>query len=127
MLGRCAEKMIKRLTALFTILVAMIGLSSCAVQDSGEQFEGRLISTLKIIYKGDRPLDEDGIQSIIGSKAGSRYSRGSIDADIRNLYESGYIDDISFFAEADGLKVKITAEISMRPAMGLRTPAKLPR
>lgn len=118
--------MTKRLTALF-LLMAMIGLPSCAVQDAGEEFEGRLISTLTIIYQGDRPRHEKWIQSRIKSKAGSRYSRKMIDADIRDLYDSGYIEDICFIAEADGLKVRITAEILARPLMSLRTQSQASR
>ncbi|MBK1790324.1 outer membrane protein assembly factor BamA [Persicirhabdus sediminis] len=88
-----------------------------AIPASAQDFEGKTISQVQIRYSGPRTVDEARIRNYMSVRAGEKYDATKLDDDIRSLYESGLIDNILFFAEPQGEKVKVIAEVVTRPAL----------
>ena len=81
-----------------------------------QDFEGKNITTLEIRYRGAKTIDENVLRNQISSKPGTIFRSDNLDDDITALYESGFVDDISFLAEAVGENgVKLIAEVTTRP------------
>ena len=83
-----------------------------------QDFEGKTISEVAIRYRGPKTVSEARIRNFMTTRAGQKYSSEKLDEDIRNLYESGLVDDVRFLAEPAGAKVKLIAEVTTRPALG---------
>ena len=101
-----------RLASLITLAVLALG-GSLHAQD----FEGKTITEVVVRYTGAKTVDEARVRNLMSSKAGSVYHAENLDKDIKALYESGVVDDVRFFAEAAGDKVKLIAEITTRPGL----------
>lgn len=83
---------------------------------TGQDFEGKNITALEIRYRGAKNIDENVLRNQISSKPGTTFLSENLDKDITALYESGFVDDISFLAEAVGENgVKLIAEVTTRP------------
>lgn len=91
-----------------------IGTSSCHRATDRWNPEGREISSFIILNVGSKIIAEKRLRSFTNSREGSLYSAARIDDDIRNLYESGLVDDVRFLTEPDGDKVRLVAEITAR-------------
>lgn len=91
----------------------LIGLAAPA---AAQDFEGKNITSLEIRYRGAKTINEDVLRNQISSKPGTAYRTENLDNDIVALYESGFVDEISFLAEAVGENgVKLIAEVTTRP------------
>jgi len=101
-----------RLASLITLAVLALG-GVLHAQD----FEGKIITEVVIRYTGAKNVDETRMRNLMSSKAGSAYHAENLDKDIKSLYESGVVDDVRFFAEPEGDKVKLIAEVTTRPAL----------
>ena len=101
-----------RLASLITAAALALG-GSLHAQD----FEGKTISEVVIRYTGAKTVDETRMRNLMSSKEGSAYHAENLDKDIKALYESGVVDDVRFFAEPVGEKVKLIAEVTTRPAL----------
>lgn len=87
------------------------------------KLEGKPISSLSVIEREPLTQAQRGrIYPLIRSRKGTIYSQDRIDQDIRDLYSSGYLEDIVFFAEPENGKVKVRAEIEARPVLESGTP-----
>jgi outer membrane protein insertion porin family len=84
----------------------------------GQDFEGKTITEVEIRYRGAKTVSEARLRNFMGTKAGGKYSNEQLDEDIRNLYESGLVDDVIWLAEPKGGQVKLIAEVTTRPALG---------
>jgi len=80
-------------------------------------FEGKNITSVEIRYRGSKTVDEVAIRSRLSTQAGQKYSTEKLDADIKNLYESGQVDDVRWLAEPSGSGVKLIAEVATRPPL----------
>ena len=83
----------------------------------GLDFEGKTITSVEIRYRGTKTVDEAAIRNTIATRAGQTYSTERLDADIKKLYESGKVDDVSWLAEPAGNGVKLIAVVATRPAL----------
>lgn len=100
-------------SALSLVLLTLIGLCGPLM---AQDFEGKNITALEIRYRGAKTINEDVLRNQISSKPGTVYRTESLDNDIIALYESGFIDDVSFLAEGVGENgVKLIAEVTTRP------------
>jgi len=81
-----------------------------------QDFEGKNITELEIRYSGAKTINEDVIRNQISSKPGTPYRSENLDNDIIALYESGFVDDVSFLADAVGENGgKLIAVVTTRP------------
>jgi outer membrane protein insertion porin family len=99
-----------RLVLPLTFAAAALTTSALTAQD----FEGKTVSEVVVRYKGAKTVDEARIRNSISTSAGQPYRTEKIDDDIRSLYSSGLVTDVSFFAEPVGDRVKIIAEVTTR-------------
>ena len=87
------------------------------VSSEGQDFEGRTISSLTFRYRGPQTVDENRLLGYMRVREGQRYSAEVLDEDIVSLYESGLVDDVSFFGELEGENaVRLIVEVVTRPA-----------
>jgi len=98
-------------------LVCAFALLSLFSGVSAQDFEGKTISRVIIRYRGEKTVNEDLLRNQMLSKAGATYRSENLDKDIASLYESGLVDDVSFFAEAAGNGVNLIAEVTTRPVV----------
>lgn len=89
----------------------VLGFSATA---KAQDFEGKTIASVKVRYKGAPTVDEARLRGFMGVRAGQKYNAARLDEDVRSLYESGLVDDMRWFAEAAGAKVKLIAEVQTR-------------
>lgn len=101
-----------RLASFLALAVLALG-GSLRAQD----FEGKTIAEVAVRYTGAKTVDETRMRNLMSSKAGSAYHAENLDKDIKALYESGVVDDVRFFAEPVGDKVKLIAEVTTRPGL----------
>lgn len=83
-----------------------------------QDFEGKKISELEIVYNGAKTVDEARLRNLMASKGGTSYRSENIDNDIKSLYGSGLVDDVIFSVEPQGGSLKLIAKITTRPALG---------
>ena len=76
-----------------------------------------MISSLSIHYAGAQTVDQDRLQSYIGSKKGAPYQSEQIDNDIKSLYESGLVNEVRVLADPKKSEVEVIFEVKTRPRM----------
>lgn len=97
--------------------LAIAALSTLPVL-AQEDFEGKTITEVAIRYNGPKTVDESVLRNHISSVAGQQYRAQKTDHDIESLNKSGLVDDVRVFAEPIGAGVKLTLEVTTRPALG---------
>ena len=103
--------------AISASLIGLLTLTvlSCVGKSPAPDCEGMRISKAKILYLGQKSVDEVRIRNLISSKPGSLYSADRLDSDIKSLWESGLVEDVRFFGTPCGGTVILTAEVTTRP------------
>lgn len=96
------------------VLITVIGSSTCHRAKEHWSPEGREVSSFVIRNVGSKTIAEQRLRGFTNSRVGSLCRAEKIDDDIRNLYESGLVDDVRFLTEPDGDKVRLIAEITAR-------------
>jgi outer membrane protein insertion porin family len=99
---------------------ALTSLSLLALAGTlhAQDFEGKNISEVAIVFKGPKTVDEARLRNLMSSKSGTPYRAESLDNDIKSLYASGFVDDVRFLAEPSGGSVKLIAEVKTRDGLG---------
>lgn len=105
---------INRVPQCITMLAGFLLMLSSVASVQAQNFEGKTISSVTIRYKGARTVDEARLRGFMGVRAGQKYSAARLDDDVRSLYESGLVDDMRWFAEPAGARVKLIAEVQTR-------------
>ncbi len=103
----------------FLLVPIITSLVSCAAPSVN--LEGRKISRLDVVYEGEKTVDESRLRQFIEAKPGAIYSADLVDEDIRRLFCTGLIDDVSFVAlpeENGGVVIRCT--FKTRPLIGPR-------
>jgi outer membrane protein assembly factor BamA len=95
--------------SLFSFLMSCVGGNHSGPLT---EFEGKPISSFTIV-KNEKldPTLEKRILANIHSRKGAIHTQDRINQDIKDLYNSGLIDDIEFFAKHTGNSVRVTAEV----------------
>lgn len=96
-----------------TAVVMAFGAFACTKRQLAES-ESQLISEVEVRFVGPNKTDKARIRSFMKSKSGVRYSVDLIDNDMRSLYESGLVDDVSFSTIPSGESVKLVAWVTPR-------------
>lgn len=91
---------------------------SCSKREQAPQFEGKRIETLIIRHSTPKYAQDSRILALIRSRPGETYSAEKIDDDIRRVWESGWVDDITFSVEPEGERLHLIATVSTRPGFG---------
>lgn len=89
-----------------------------AARKDPHDIEGKLISEVQIRFVGPATVDEARLRNLISTKVGGRYSNERVDTDIKDLYESGYTDDVRVLAEPAGEELRIIYEVFSRGLIG---------
>lgn len=97
--------------------IAVFFVASLAGQLNAQDFEGKNITAVDIRYRGAKTVDEARLRNLMSTKAGTEYRTERLDNDIKTLFESGLIEDVSFLAEPVGNGVRIIADVLTRPAI----------
>jgi len=99
-------------------LVVATAASFCAASAvSAQNYAGKKITAIQIEYAGVKTVDEARIRNFMSVKPGQKYNADKLDNDIRSLYESGLVDNVSFTARPAGGGVKLTAKVATRPVL----------
>ena len=108
--------------AISASLIGLLTLTvlSCVGKSPAPDCEGMRISKVKILYHGQKSVDEIRIRNLISSKPGSLYSADRLDSDIKSLWESGLVEDVRFFGTPCGGAVILTAEVTPHPTCDSR-------
>ncbi|MGJ8678565.1 MAG: outer membrane protein assembly factor BamA [Akkermansiaceae bacterium] len=96
------------------VVIALVIVAGSVATVQAQDYEGQKISSVAIRYVGSRTVDEAKLRGHMSVNAGQSYSAARLDDDVRSLYESGLVDDIRFFIEPSGGRVKVIAEVQTR-------------
>ncbi len=97
------------------VLATAFFLGFGAGEVSGQDFEGKNVTSVDFRYEGDsRAVDEARLRNYIQLRSGSTYKTDTIDNDIRSLYESGFVDDVRVLAEPVGGGVRVVYAVVPR-------------
>ena len=78
---------------------------------------GKEVTEVDININGPKTVSESRIRNYMSVKAGQVFSYDKLDEDVKNLYESGLVDDVKFLAEPTADGIKIVAEVETRPSL----------
>ena len=75
----------------------------------GQGIEGVPVSSIEVRYVGPETISKDQILANMKTKVGSPYSETTVEDDIRNLYDTGKIQNVRIFGEpsAGGVRVQV--------------------
>ncbi len=99
-------------------LFLSVWLASCANQEGQPAAGERKIASLTFRNRTPKYVEDRRISRLISSQPGTIYDEKKIDQDIRVLYESGLVDDVSFSVNRDGHTVHLIAVVSTRRGFG---------
>lgn len=99
---------------IFISAVAGIATLGAVVAQS---FSGQKITDVQVQYTGDKTVDEQRIISQMSSSIGSKYNAEKLDTDIRTLYRSGLVDNVSISGVNYNGGVKLIAKVTTRPIL----------
>ncbi len=75
----------------------------------GQGIEGVPVTSIEVRYVGPETIAKDRILANMKTKVGSPYSETTVEDDIRNLYDTGRIQNVRIFGEpsANGVRVQV--------------------
>ncbi len=100
----------------FAVLTAIAATCSIA-QLHAQDFSGKKITDVEIKYLGAKTVDAQRIRNFMSSNVGSRYNADKLDNDIRTLYKTGLVDNVSIKGSNHKGGVKLVAEVTTRPIL----------
>lgn len=101
---------------MLTLVVLMV---SCARQDAEwEPREGDRIQAVEIRYKDMMSGHEPCLSDYLQLKAGSVYTFKALERDMKALYDSGYVEDVSVLAEPADDGIRLLFEVSRKAPPG---------
>lgn len=101
-----------RIIAIFTLMASLVPVASA------QDFEGQTISSVVFRTTGGGTLNDARLRNTVDAAAGKKYNSESLDEDVKNLYTSGFIDDVTLLAEPVGNRVRVIFEVTARPTLG---------
>lgn len=99
-------------------LVLGVFLSSCDERKEPPKFEGLTITSLAIRHTTPKHVEDFRLTRFISSQPGSIYSEENIDSDIKNLFESGLVDDLTFSVKPGDNGLELIVSVSTRLRFG---------
>ena len=98
------------------LLSAVIGAATIGLV-TADSFSGKKITDIQVKYSGDKTVDSQRIINQMSSSIGSKYNAEKLDTDIRTLYKSGLVDNVSISGVNHLGGVKLVASVSTRPIL----------
>ncbi len=96
------------------VLLVTQGVVSGEVGDL-ERLEGREIT--RISYQGNVTLSEDTLQYYLGLEPGAKLDQKDLNSRIRQLWQTGLVEDVAVEGAIDGAGVALTIRVSERPVL----------
>ncbi len=84
---------------------------------TADSFSGKKITDIQVKYSGDKTVDAQRIINQMSSSVGTKYNADKLDTDIRKLYKSGLVDNVSISGVNHNSGVKLIANVSTRPIL----------
>ncbi|MBA3543514.1 MAG: outer membrane protein assembly factor BamA, partial [Chthoniobacterales bacterium] len=100
-----------RFAALFLLLGLAIALTP-GVRAQG--VEGAPITSIEVRYVGPETVSKDRVLANMRTKVGAPYSETTVEDDIRNLYNTGKIQNVRIFGEPAGNGVRVQVILATR-------------
>lgn len=101
-----------------TILLVLLLLGAASLAGYGQtapQNQGPpLISSVEVQYVGPQTISREKVLAQIRTKPGRPYSESLVEQDIKALYETGTVQNVRIFGQADGDKVKVMVVLQTR-------------
>lgn len=82
-----------------------------------EAFSDKTITGVDINISGPKSVSKNRLRNFMSVKPGQKFSYDKLDDDVKRLYESGLVDDVTFLAEPNAAGIKIVAEVVIRPSL----------
>lgn len=93
-------------------------LSACDERKEPPSLEGQTITSLTIRHTTPKLVQDRRLSRNIISQPGTLYSEEKIDDDIKNVFESGLVDDVAFAVKPGDGSLELIASVSTRPGFG---------
>lgn len=98
------------------LAVVLLGFSALFAH-AQEVFSDKTITGVDININGPKSVSENRLRNFMSVKPGQKFSYDKLDDDVKRLYESGLVDDVTFLAEPNAEGIKIVAEVVTRPSL----------
>jgi len=99
-------------------IVIGVSLSACDNRNDPPAFDGFTITSLTIRHMTPKLVQDRQLSRFISSQPGTIYSGEKINEDIKTVFESGLVDDLSFSVEPGGDSLRVIASVSTRRGFG---------
>ncbi len=116
------RSLLRRLGALAALLWALLTPTASAAQqdiaaalDDTEAEQARGLPIAEIRVAGNRRITSDDILAYLAEKPGQAFSPEALSKDVRELWTSGFFDDIEVDLEREGGKVRLRFLVRERP------------
>ncbi len=100
---------VRSLLALCTLLLALLPLSPLSAQNSG-----MTIRSIEVQYTGPETISRDRILAQMRTKVGQNYSDNIVEQDIKNLYNTGQVQNVRIFGQPTGEGVRVIVAVQTR-------------
>lgn len=107
----------RKVAATFWIVIGAF-LSACGDRKDPPAAEGRTITSLTIRHTTPKLVQDRQLLRFIRSQPGTTCSDKKIDEDVKTVFESGLVDDVSFSVKPGGDSVQVIATVSTRRGGG---------
>ena len=96
------------------VLVSLGWALALAPSLLGQGVEGLPIVSIEVRYVGPQTVSEERILANMKTKVGTLYSETTVEDDIRNLYNTGKIQNVRIFGEPSGNGVRVQVILATR-------------
>ncbi|MEM0968940.1 MAG: POTRA domain-containing protein, partial [Verrucomicrobiota bacterium] len=111
-----STRAIRRTVAYLALSMSSFWLTSASAQNVGAP---KIVKDVEVEYVGARSVSPDRILSNMSLKPGSPFSQAALENDIKNLYQSGLVENIRILSESVGSDgVRIIAVVETRASLG---------
>ncbi len=95
---------------LFAVVVALLS----PLPASAQQGEGIKIRSIEVQYTGPETISRDRILAQMRTAVGRNYSEPVVEQDIRNLYQTGEVQNVRIYGQPQGDGVKVIVAVQTR-------------
>jgi len=100
--------------ALLGVILAFLATLSGQGQTAPQSQGPPLISSVEVQYVGPQTISREKVLAQIRTKPGQPYSESVVEQDIKALYQTGTVQNVRIFGQADGERVKVMVVLQTR-------------
>ncbi|HKP04056.1 MAG TPA: outer membrane protein assembly factor BamA [Chthoniobacterales bacterium] len=100
--------------ALLGVIVAFLATLSGQGQTAPQSQGPPIISSVEVQYVGPQTISREKVLAQIRTKPGQPYSEAVVEQDIKALYQTGAVQNVRIFGQADGERVKVMVVLQTR-------------